>query len=122
MTSFEWQRIQTPIGASFTVPPGLSPDNIHGVDSSVQSWSGEGVEVLVDAGPMSDRLERHKGREEVISGHHARVVDFSDAGTHVYAAHFKEPALTVIVRALRIEKASIAKAILASAAFSSQGE
>ena len=121
MASPDWQRVQTPSGASLAVPPGLIAANVHGVDSPVQIWSGEGVEVLVDASPMSDRLERHEGSEEVISGHRARVVDFPDACTHVYAAHFEEPALTVVVRTLRPEAASVAKTILASLAFSDQG-
>ena len=121
MADGEWQRVQVPGGASVTIPPGLLPDDVHGMDSAIQVWSGEGVEVLVDTGPMSDRLERHEGKEEVIAGHDARVVDFADAGTHVHAAHFEDPAMTVTVRTSRPTDTGVAEAIIAGVTFSDQG-
>lgn len=114
MVDDQWQRVQLPGGASISIPSELFSNDVQGVDSSVQSWAGDGIDILIDASPMSDRLDRYEGHEEELAGHLARVVDFDDAGTRVFAVHLDDPALTITVRVERHEDEPTARMILKS--------
>ena len=109
-----WKRVKAMGVVGFSIPAGMSPQGDLGVDSAVPSWAGGGVSVLLDVGPMSDRLDRHQGHEEVLSGRRARVVDFADAGSHVFAAHLSDPALTLVVRIQQPRDERVARRILRS--------
>lgn len=109
-----WKRVKAMRGVSFSMPADMSPEGEQSVDSQVRSWAGGGVSVLLDFGPMSDRLDRHEGHEEVLSGRRARVVDFVDAGSHVFAAHLSDPTLTIAVRIQQPGHERVARAILKS--------
>jgi len=99
---------------SINLPPELSPDEAQGVDTAVRIWSGDGITVLVDLGPMSDRLERHEGYETELSGHATRVATFDDGANHVIAAHLNDPPLTISVRFERAGQETAARRIIES--------
>jgi len=111
-----WKRSKGPGRVSLELPPDMVRDEPQSIDDPTQSWSGGGRSVLIDFGAMSDRLDRHDGREEVISGHRARVVEFGDAGTYVFAAHFTDPPVTIVVRTSNPGEQEIARRILKSVA------
>jgi hypothetical protein len=109
-----WKRVEAAGGVGFSIPADMSPQGEQSVDTHVRTWAGGGVSVLLDFGPMSDRLDRHEGHEEVLSGRRARVVDFVDAGSHVFAAHLSDPTLTIAVRIQQPGHERVARTILKS--------
>lgn len=114
MVGDRWERVRLPGGVSIAIPPEFSSDDAQGMDSPVQSWSGDRINVLIDSSPMSDHLDRCEGDEEEVSGRLARVVNFDDAGTRVFAVHLDDPALTIAIRIECSEGESVARAILKS--------
>jgi hypothetical protein len=106
------QRVQLVDGLTISIPSELSPGDEQGIDSAVRTWSGGGITVLVDAGPMSDQLGH--GESQSLSGHAARVAAFDDAGEHVIAAHIDDPPVTVSVRFARAEQEGVARGIIES--------
>jgi hypothetical protein len=106
------QRVQLDDGLTISIPSELSPGDEQGIDSAVRTWSGGGITVLVDAGPMSDRLDR--GESQSLSGRAARVAAFVDTGGHVVAAHLDDPPMTISVRFERAEQEGVARRIIES--------
>ncbi|MDQ3829874.1 MAG: hypothetical protein M3361_11340, partial [Candidatus Tectomicrobia bacterium] len=95
------------------IPAGLSEGREQGIDSSIATWKGEGISILIDQGMFSDPLTSYEGRadyrfdHETIDGRPARIVSFTESnGTRVFAAHFPsfrtdarlKEGLTVIIR------------------------
>jgi hypothetical protein len=114
MAHGDYRRVQLSDTVNINIPVELSPDEAQGVDTAVQTWSGDGITVLVDHGPMSDRLDRYEGSSMELSGRAARVAAFDDAAEHVIAAHLDDPVLTISVRFERAEQESIARRIIES--------
>jgi hypothetical protein len=114
VTSGSDRRVQLSDTVNINIPPELSPVNAQGVDTAVRIWSGGGITVLVDLGPMSDRLDRYEGSQVELSGRAARVAAFDDAADHVIAVHLDDPALTISVRFERTEQESVAHRIIES--------
>ncbi|MFE2560125.1 hypothetical protein ACFXGT_29725 [Streptomyces sp. NPDC059352] len=109
-----------PSGICFDSPKDLRPANqAQGIDSAVETWTGDDFEVTVDQGPFVDPLTRYGERPEFVAsdgevaGRPVRVVEFiDDDGSRVTGAHFPgqqgegesgvggtgRPPVTVIVR------------------------
>lgn len=109
-----WRRVKAGGGVGLSIPADMSAQDEQSVDTQTSTWAGGGVSVLLDVGPMSDRLDRHEYHEEVLSGRRARVVDFADAGSHVFAAHLSDPTLTIVVRIQQPGQERLAREILRS--------
>ena len=90
-----WVEVSLPTGHRLRVPPRLSGGDDQGMDTTIATWSGPGIQILVDDGPFADPLTSYARRpnhwtsEETIDGQPARIVGFDDdGGTRVVAAHF----------------------------------
>ena len=108
-----WTELTLADGVRLKVPAGPSGGRrAQGVDSTVATWEGSGLNILIDRGPFADTLASSESRsgyrssQETIDGRPARIVSFVDDGTRVVAAHVpRSPAgaqpgesLTVVIR------------------------
>src|SRR4051812_5799113 len=55
-------EVQLRMGHTLCLPPGLSGGDDRGVDTAVATWSGPGIQILVDEGPFADPLTSYAGR------------------------------------------------------------
>jgi len=107
----EWEQVTLNGELTLTVPTAVSRGPEQGVDTKVATWSGAGINILVDQGPFVDPLVSYRDRvayqslQETIGGRVARIVSFVEGdGTRIVAAHFSgseagsRDRLTVVIR------------------------
>ena len=117
------ETVQVAFG-NFTVdlPAALVSQRQQAVDSPAATFEGEGLKVILDAGPFADRLESHLGRpdyrEELteLGGVVGRIVSFRNPdGTETLASHVPPPAsVTVVVHADASVPQHVARQIIES--------
>jgi hypothetical protein len=110
--SDDTNRVTLANGVRLRVP--LAPDHGTGIDSAVRTWSGDGITVLADQGPMVDPLDHHGATVRHLAGTRARIAEFDDQDTHVLAAHIADPPTTITVRYQRSDQESTARQIIDS--------
>ena len=103
------EKRQVVVGnVSLELPASLVKRQDTPIDSAVSVFEGNGVMVIVDQGPFTDRLDSYAGHPEFretisdVAGTTIRTISFRspDRGTYTVAAHLPAPRhVTITVQA-----------------------